>query len=361
MRAVLAHPEIRIWARRLEAAEELAGEVGATVSPSVDAALFGAEVVCTTTGAAEPIVEKRWLARGAHVNAGRLLLPDHARARHGDGRGATSFFTDRRESCLNEAGGLHSRRSRGGDRPGPHQGRARRGARAGAVPGSRARGRAHRVRVARDRCGGSRLGRARRPAPARARRGRRGSTSQSRSGDIEAARERIAGTVIRTPLVRLQIDDAPAEIWLKLENLQPIGSFKLRGAANAVFERPAGGVGGRARHDEHREHGAGHRVDGARARRTGDDRRPRQRIRGEARGRRAARRPGSSAFRGRQWWAAVQVRRRGARSGRRRLGVLRPSGPGSTRHGGQRHDRAGARRAARRLSTPCSSLGGAAD
>ena len=54
--------------------------------------------------------------------------------------------------------------------------------------------------------------------------------------DIEAARERIAGTVIRTPLVRLRVD-APAEIWLKLENLQPIGSFKLRGAANASSAR----------------------------------------------------------------------------------------------------------------------------
>ncbi len=53
-----------------------------------------------------------------------------------------------------------------------------------------------------------------------------------------AARERIAETIIRTPLVRLQIDDAPAEIWLKLENLQPIGSFKLRGAANAVLSAP---------------------------------------------------------------------------------------------------------------------------
>ena len=38
--------------------------IGATVAPSVDAALFGAEVVCTTTSASEPIVEKRWLARG---------------------------------------------------------------------------------------------------------------------------------------------------------------------------------------------------------------------------------------------------------------------------------------------------------
>ena len=50
---------------------------------------------------------------------------------------------------------------------------------------------------------------------------------------IESARDRIAGTAVRTPLVRLNVD-APAEIWLKLENLQPIGSFKIRGAANAV-------------------------------------------------------------------------------------------------------------------------------
>jgi len=52
--------------------------------------------------------------------------------------------------------------------------------------------------------------------------------------EIRAARERIAGSVMRTPLVRLNVDDAPAEIHLKLENLQPIGSFKLRGAGNAM-------------------------------------------------------------------------------------------------------------------------------
>jgi threonine dehydratase len=44
----------------------------------------------------------------------------------------------------------------------------------------------------------------------------------------------IAGATIRTPLVRLNVDDTPAEIYLKLENLQPIGSFKIRGAANAM-------------------------------------------------------------------------------------------------------------------------------
>ncbi|MFQ5409927.1 MAG: threonine/serine dehydratase [Anaerolineales bacterium] len=52
--------------------------------------------------------------------------------------------------------------------------------------------------------------------------------------EIEAARGRIAGAAIRTPLVRLNASEAPAEIYLKLENLQPIGSFKLRGAGNAI-------------------------------------------------------------------------------------------------------------------------------
>jgi threonine dehydratase len=51
---------------------------------------------------------------------------------------------------------------------------------------------------------------------------------------INNARTMIAGTAIRTPLVRLNVSDAPAEIYLKLENLQPIGSFKIRGAANAM-------------------------------------------------------------------------------------------------------------------------------
>ena len=52
--------------------------------------------------------------------------------------------------------------------------------------------------------------------------------------DVYAARDRLRGIATRTPLVRLNVDDAPCEIHLKLENLQPIGSFKLRGAANAM-------------------------------------------------------------------------------------------------------------------------------
>jgi threonine dehydratase len=58
--------------------------------------------------------------------------------------------------------------------------------------------------------------------------------------EVRAARERIAGVITRTPLIRLlhSVEGAP-EVWLKLENLQPINAFKLRGAANAVAQLTA--------------------------------------------------------------------------------------------------------------------------
>lgn len=52
--------------------------------------------------------------------------------------------------------------------------------------------------------------------------------------EIEAARGRIAGTCVRTPLVKLELGADFPDIRLKLENLQPINAYKLRGAANAV-------------------------------------------------------------------------------------------------------------------------------
>jgi ornithine cyclodeaminase len=103
LRAVLDDPEIRVWARRLEAAERLAAEEGAIVAPSPDAALFGADVVCTTTAATEPVVERRWLARGAHVNAVGACIPT-ARELDTETMAHASLFVDRRESALNEAG-----------------------------------------------------------------------------------------------------------------------------------------------------------------------------------------------------------------------------------------------------------------
>ena len=53
--------------------------------------------------------------------------------------------------------------------------------------------------------------------------------------EARAARERLRGVALGTPLVRLQADTGPAEVYLKLENLQPIGSFKVRGAGNALL------------------------------------------------------------------------------------------------------------------------------
>jgi threonine dehydratase len=52
--------------------------------------------------------------------------------------------------------------------------------------------------------------------------------------DVEKARERIGVTVLRTPLVKLELDKGAPEIWLKLENLQPTNAYKIRGAMNAV-------------------------------------------------------------------------------------------------------------------------------
>jgi threonine dehydratase len=52
--------------------------------------------------------------------------------------------------------------------------------------------------------------------------------------EIREARKRIAGTIIRTPLVRLELGPGFPDVRLKLENLQPINAYKLRGAANAV-------------------------------------------------------------------------------------------------------------------------------
>ena len=61
--------------------------------------------------------------------------------------------------------------------------------------------------------------------------------------DIEAARARLAGRVVRTPLIRLPVA-GDNEVWLKLETLQPVGSFKLRGAGNRILGAPEGELAG---------------------------------------------------------------------------------------------------------------------
>lgn len=52
--------------------------------------------------------------------------------------------------------------------------------------------------------------------------------------DIETARANVAGTVLRTPLVRIDVGGGAPDIYLKLENLQPTNAYKIRGAANAI-------------------------------------------------------------------------------------------------------------------------------
>ena len=52
--------------------------------------------------------------------------------------------------------------------------------------------------------------------------------------EIRAAREWIANAIVRTPLIRLELGPGFPDIRLKLENLQPINAYKLRGAANSV-------------------------------------------------------------------------------------------------------------------------------
>ena len=56
--------------------------------------------------------------------------------------------------------------------------------------------------------------------------------------ELHAAATRIAPLINRTPLFKLNIEDAPAEIYLKMENLQAIGSFKIRPAASAILNAP---------------------------------------------------------------------------------------------------------------------------
>jgi threonine dehydratase len=53
---------------------------------------------------------------------------------------------------------------------------------------------------------------------------------------IREAADRVAGIAVKTPLIRAQFEGATGEVWLKAESLQPIGAFKIRGAANKILQ-----------------------------------------------------------------------------------------------------------------------------
>ena len=72
----------------------------------------GADLVCTTTSAREPVLCGRWLAAGAHVNAVGACFAA-SRELDGEAVARARFFTDRRESCLAESGDFLLARAEG--------------------------------------------------------------------------------------------------------------------------------------------------------------------------------------------------------------------------------------------------------
>lgn len=109
MHAVRTLRRVRVFSRSVANAERFAREESASrgivieVAKSAEDAVRGADLVCTTTSAKEPVLRGAWLSSGAHVNAVGSCFPS-ARELDTDAVRRARFFTDCRESCLNEAG-----------------------------------------------------------------------------------------------------------------------------------------------------------------------------------------------------------------------------------------------------------------
>ena len=100
---------VRVWSLPLDDARQFAGHMskryGITVEPveTARAAVQGADIICTTTPAPEPILFGDWILDGAHINAVGSCAPQ-ARELDTDAVAKSRLFVDRRESTLNEAG-----------------------------------------------------------------------------------------------------------------------------------------------------------------------------------------------------------------------------------------------------------------
>lgn len=109
MRVARPLRRVRVWSRNFEHARRFAEQEtrrqGITIEPVGDAraAVEGADLICTTTSAREPVLLGRWLAAGSHINA---VGSSTASARELDTEAVqrSQLFVDRRESALNEAG-----------------------------------------------------------------------------------------------------------------------------------------------------------------------------------------------------------------------------------------------------------------
>jgi len=109
MKAVRPLRRVRVWSRNRANAERFASEeskaagVPIEVAETAEAAVKGADLVCTTTSSREPVLQGAWLAAGAHVNAVGACFPN-AREVDTEAVRRARLYTDCRESCLKEAG-----------------------------------------------------------------------------------------------------------------------------------------------------------------------------------------------------------------------------------------------------------------
>lgn len=105
---VRAISEVRVWSRSRENADDLVSRTKAEnfdliAADSVEEAVAGAHIICTTTAAAEPVLAGDLLEPGMHINAVGSSVP-HARELDGAAVARSRLFVDRVESAVNEAG-----------------------------------------------------------------------------------------------------------------------------------------------------------------------------------------------------------------------------------------------------------------
>ena len=109
MRCVRDIRRVRVWSRSVDRARTFAGRAAARhgvrveVADSARTAVDGADIICTVTSSREPILEGKWIAAGAHINAVGAALPT-ARELDTEAVRRARVFVDRRESAMNEAG-----------------------------------------------------------------------------------------------------------------------------------------------------------------------------------------------------------------------------------------------------------------
>jgi len=108
MRAVRNISKVRVWSRNIDHARRFANFSSGKGTPPIEAvesperAARNADIICTTTGATEPVLKGEWISPGAHVNAVGASVPPY-RELDSQAVARSRLYTDRRESLLSEA------------------------------------------------------------------------------------------------------------------------------------------------------------------------------------------------------------------------------------------------------------------